>query len=145
MQLSIQIPLTKGIGFGYNSGCGVKSALKNKHIDWGTCKTGGENMIQEAVEAVKTAESQADEMLKQAQAKSEEILEEAKKQAAELKKDAEEAASVRAKSRMEEAKAAGEKLLEEEAEKAKREVSALKSLAAQKKGEAVDAVIAGLV
>lgn len=105
---------------------------------------GGEQVIQDTIQAIQDAEAKADAIVKEADEKAEEMITQAKREAEEAKEAAVKEAKEAAKQKLDavfECAREGEPAFETEVSK---EVEALKAVAKQKEAQAVEAVIAGL-
>jgi vacuolar-type H+-ATPase subunit H len=106
---------------------------------------GGETMVEETIRLIKEAETEAEKIVLKAEDTAREILENAKSEVEALEKQNETVAREKAKISLEAAKKAGDSAYNEALAGVESEILALKALATQKEGEAVQEVIAQLV
>ncbi len=102
-------------------------------------------MIEEAVAAVKKAESQADDLLRQTQGNCAGIIREAEDKAKKQKEQLLKEAQKEAAARMEQAKCQGEIILAESAQQAAKEADSIRLLAQSEEEKAVEAVLNALI
>lgn len=108
-------------------------------------KGGDRKVVEETIQTIRETESEADAIVKDAEAKGKELLEKASQEAKKQKEEHLSGVEAKAKTDLESARAQGEKTQAEAEITAAKEVDALKTMALQKKKEAVNLVIEQLI
>ena len=101
-------------------------------------------MVEETIEAIRKAETEAERILTEASGQCTSILEEARESAAQKKATAKAAAVAAAAAEMAAAQSQGTVTQEESQVQLEREVAAMRELVSQREKEAVELVLAGL-
>lgn len=102
-------------------------------------------MLDDILKSINNAEAEADRILKEAEAQAAALLTDARAKAQSMKEDALAETKARSQEQADALQAEGGRQLEDAAEKAREEVSALKALIAPKRKAAAEAVIQSLI